>query len=443
MTDTSDHWYVRIQFGIELGPMPRSDLDELAETGQLLIGDSVREGANGEWFPARDLPGLSPPNDLITEGDTSAEPRPTEPPADDSSSEPAPDFEAAELTENDQDSPEPVVLESNRVDESAGGLPGAQSLDEFDFDTGPSAVKEDVSDDSPSGTSPPLAGTALDERTPALPEDVPSVERNTAKQTLPDFPDSVETQEEKSAEESEAADTEPAALPDPLTPSADGGPFPDFSEDEDVEFAEQSSELPDPLAPVASREPFPDSPDEDGTDPAEPTNLPPAIAIPYATDLGSLPSTEQSARSLPPIRLPVPRMASLIRLAIAVAVIVGLWKLIGGGGPEPDIYDEYSAMYYIYAEYSAIYSELQDRRNNPADSTGWMSFAEQARAQIDEYNVWVEESAEPGDREKNLLLEAGRDMQELLSAAPDAESPHEERLDGFFRQLSEIYADAL
>jgi len=100
-------------------------------------------------------------------------------------------------------------------------------------------------------------------------------------------------------------------------------------------------------------------------------------------------------------------------------------------------------MYYIYAEYSAIYSELQDRRNNPADSTGWMSFAEQARAQIDEYNVWVEESAEPGDREKNLLLEAGRDMQELLSAAPDAESPHEERLDGFFRQLSEIYGDAL
>ncbi len=397
MTNTSDHWYVRIQFGIELGPMPRSDLDQLAETGQLLIGDSVREDANGEWFPAGDLPGLFPPNDLITEGDTSSEPRPTEPPPDYSSSESAPDFEAAESTENDQDSPEPVVLESNRVDESAGGIPVAQSLDKFDFDTGPSAVKEDVSDDYPSGTSPPLAGTALDERT----------------------------------------------LPDPLKPFADRNPFTDFSEEKDVEFVERSSELPAHLAPVASHEPFPDSPDEDGTDPADPTNLPPAIAIPYATDLESLPSTEQSARSLQSIRLPVPRMASLIRLAIGVAVIVGLWKLIGGGGSEPDIYDGYTASYYIYAEYSAIYSEIQDRRNNPADLTGWMSFAEQARAQIDEYNVWVEESAEPGDREQNLLLDAGRDMQELLSAAPDAESPHEKRLDGRFRQLSEIYRDAL
>ena len=449
MKNKSDDWYVLLQFGIELGPMPRDNLDELAATGQLLSRDSVREGVDGEWFLVEDL---HPLIDRTTEGHAFAESRPTETPAEDNPNEPAPGIEAADSTKNDQRSLESVVPESNRADESACGLPVAQSMDEVDYDTGPPAVNEDFLEISLGHTSTPLTGKVLGERasafgehsegepdfmldSPKKPEELPSIEQGTAKRTLSDLLDSMGTQKKKPAE------TIPPAFPVPMTPSEDTRPLPEGSEEENVALEALAAEMLGCETPVSSLEQFSDCSDGDATAPAVPINSPPARAIPYPTCLEPLPSTEQSARLLSLPRLRVPRMATLIRPMIAVAAIVGLLNLISGG-PEPDIHDEYSANYYIYAEYAAIYSELKERRNNTTDLTGWMSFVEHARSQIDEYNGWVEESDDPGGREKTLLLGVGRDMQALLSTAPDAESPHQERLDSILDQLSIIYRGA-
>lgn len=435
MTDSSDHWYARLGFGIELGPMPRCDLDELAQTRQLLINDSVREGTDGEWFPARDLDGLFTSDERGTEVVSPSDSSPTGPVSDDPE-EPESVDAVGESTESADDLPETTPRDPGRDQETA--LPLAQSLDEFEFDTGPSASTEDVSNDAPIDTRHPLARTCED--APAIDlspesEDQPEVEPSRPtelEKPASDTTASVNTEDMTPAVETGSTEVDRPTLPDPLAPVANRQPFPDFPDEERTDSsAQKESLLPDPLAPLADRDPFPDFPDEKESDMPAPVIPPPVTAIPAATDSQTSSSAEFTVRSLPPIRLPVPSMVSLIRLAIAAAVVVGLWELFSGGA-EPD----------IYAEYSAIYSELREHQNNPPNPTEWMAFAEQARSRIDESNVWLEETADPGDREKNLLLYAGRDMQELLNADPDAESPHQERLDGFFRQLSEIYGAA-
>ena len=58
MTSSPHHWFVQTDFGALLGPMPRDALAEMARTGALLVRDQVREGTNGEWRLASDVPGL-------------------------------------------------------------------------------------------------------------------------------------------------------------------------------------------------------------------------------------------------------------------------------------------------------------------------------------------------------------------------------------------------
>ena len=53
----SGNWYC-IAFGIELGPMARDDLAQLASRGQLSPDCQVREGAAGAWVAARKVAGL-------------------------------------------------------------------------------------------------------------------------------------------------------------------------------------------------------------------------------------------------------------------------------------------------------------------------------------------------------------------------------------------------
>ncbi|HUY87633.1 MAG TPA: DUF4339 domain-containing protein [Pirellulales bacterium] len=55
----SGNWYC-LAFGIELGPMARDDLAQLASSGQLSPDSQVREGAAGAWVAARTVAGLFP-----------------------------------------------------------------------------------------------------------------------------------------------------------------------------------------------------------------------------------------------------------------------------------------------------------------------------------------------------------------------------------------------
>ena len=58
MSSSPQHWFVQTDFGALLGPMPDDALAEMSRTGALLIRDRVREGTDGEWRPAGEVPGL-------------------------------------------------------------------------------------------------------------------------------------------------------------------------------------------------------------------------------------------------------------------------------------------------------------------------------------------------------------------------------------------------
>lgn len=85
----------------------------------------------------------------------------------------------------------------------------------------------------------------------------------------------------------------------------------------------------------------------------------------------------------------------------------------------------------IYKNYVAIYQELQQRRDIAEDQAAWTEFVMRAKTQFAETVPWLEEKSKPGDREKSLLLYAGRDLQELLELPRTSKSPHLKRLDVF------------
>lgn len=58
MASSPHHWFVQTDFGALLGPMPDDALAEMARTGALLDRDRVREGSDGEWRLASEVPGL-------------------------------------------------------------------------------------------------------------------------------------------------------------------------------------------------------------------------------------------------------------------------------------------------------------------------------------------------------------------------------------------------
>jgi len=93
----------------------------------------------------------------------------------------------------------------------------------------------------------------------------------------------------------------------------------------------------------------------------------------------------------------------------------------------------------IYANYISIYKELQQRRERTGDQADWAEFVKRAKTQLEETLPWLEDHARPGDREKSLLLYAGRDLQELIELPQGSDSPHQQRLSVFFEQLGEIY----
>src|SRR5882762_6440694 len=64
----------------------------------------------------------------------------------------------------------------------------------------------------------------------------------------------------------------------------------------------------------------------------------------------------------------------------------------------------------IYAQYVAVYKELQHRRDNASVQAGWNDFVAHARSEIEDDLPWLETHAKPGDREKSLLLYVGRDL---------------------------------
>lgn len=184
--------------------------------------------------------------------------------------------------------------------------------------------------------------------------------------------------------------------------------------------------VPPPLPP---KRPLPEPPL-----PLPPSDVkpPPRVAAPSPR-----PAPVSQTRSAPEPHLVLPRPGMTKRpgwlvpaIAVAAAaslVFAAVWWL--RPDREPD----------LYASLSGIYKEWKQHRAGEA-TVAWPAFVNRARAEIDETVPWLEENVSPGNRRQCLLLFAGRDLREALSHPPDSEAPHEERLNGFFEQLDEIYA---
>ena len=374
---------------------------DLAQTGQLLESDEVREGADGEWCAVRDRHGLLDGPNSFTPAAIADEPQ---------SSDSGSALVAA--------IPKNATVEQESVHSSSqpDATPVAQSLAEFE------AV---------AGRSIQTCKTREASRTDLPSPDELDFELNLPESSATDPADSV------SSEDTTKRATGPKPIPDQTNEL-------DFKLNLPLQHPAARSETagpesftdPPPIPTRANSRTSSFEPAKSGQTPS-PDDL---AAPPIVSELPQAPSTSEAAEyeaatvesndSEPVARrrvawASVPR---LLRRAGTVAFVLCLvWWLLPG--PETD----------IYADYVAIHQELQNRRLNPDGQVGWSEFVDRSRARIDEANAWLEETARPGDRKKNLLLYAGRDMQKMLEHSPDAASPHQQRLGGFFEQLAEIY----
>lgn len=207
-------------------------------------------------------------------------------------------------------------------------------------------------------------------------------------------------------------------LPRPLSPVEPAPPEltePVDSNSPDEETAVEDSAVresssPMPIPPPSSSQPM-----------SKPLN-----GFAAATPIPPLPETQspqqRQARSLPKwLPRAVGLAAALIGAALAFPLLV----------PDPDP--------KIYNQFSSLYSEwLQHRLSMATDP--WPEFAKRAKAELDESLPWLEEHTKPGDRQRSLLLFAGRDLRKALDSPPGQEAPGERRLKGLFEQLDEIHA---
>ena len=138
---------------------------------------------------------------------------------------------------------------------------------------------------------------------------------------------------------------------------------------------------------------------------------------------------------LRPPELPTRRGSSgigrlIVRLIVVLAVAGGGVLLIRwASSPNLDLME---------ASLVRLRDECRTLRSTGADSSQWNEFVSRAEGELDGYVPWLEETALPGERRKNLLLYAARDLAKMIAVAPDAEVPHQPRLDGFLQQLAEI-----
>lgn len=353
MTSSPHHWFVQTDFGALLGPMPDDTLAEMARTGALIARDRVREGTDGEWRLASEVPGLF--------------------------DEQTPSLGLLSSTLEDLFAPETSAPRESAASRNAnrrslakpGKTPPAPESQELDFEIdspmiAPPAVVEpppvahelEFEIDVPLIASPPSAAVS------------PFVARPPVQVTIPT--PTLATQPESEPVKVLAPPAEPPAIREP------------------------ESILPAPSGWQARVTPAP----------------------------RWQPTATRSHRGLQ-----FDKQTWLVG-AIAAAVLI---VLVGGWWFWPRQRPD------IYKNYVAIYQELQQRRDTTEDYDRWTEFVTRSKTQLAETVPWLEAKAKPGDREKSLLLYAGRDLQELLELPRTSKSPHQKRLDAFFEQLQEMY----
>lgn len=378
MPTSLDEWFVQLGLGVFLGPMPLADLRHLAATGAVLQSDQVRRSGADHWIVAKDVPGLF-----------------------------------------GLDHDEWISL----PDESA--LPPLDVPDEFAASRASTSPDEEFFE------------TSTDESLTLDPQASPSEPPQTAKTRSPDklalSPDQPKLKPRP----------HPMALARPVVREIPPAPLP-ITHDFEIAFpkvqptqsttptdskpaivrADESVSVP----PEQRRQMAQPSLTSDVMEAAEPVGTAPQT-IKMSSFVRPAPETSPSRPRWPrPSERSWPNGTKPVLLGIAVAGVLLLsWFFWPSSEPN------------IYAEYRAIYDELRRYRTGAGEVEKWPDFVKQARETTEATNSWLERTAKPGDRDKDLLLYVGRDLQAALELAPDAKFRHQERLDGFMTQLHESF----
>lgn len=390
MSESAFDWFVQMTSGVALGPMPREDLVELAQSGGLLQHDLVREGEDGDWRPASEVPGL-----LSVDFDDSESLGETD------------EATASIETDNILAIDGPLELDVPIAGNSVPTLPPR-----------PTPPKRPGSPPQPVSPAPPRqAPTQPAESTPQQREQTATTNHPVtaappppSKQTPPEPPDWL-------ANASSLDD--PPSLPDhfDLSRLEDEN----FDDDDDWEdsspYALKAENEPVPLVRIGKKTPSSPGTQTPSTPPRRRTSTRRAISDRVAEGWSWVP------RSL---------RRKLI-WAVVGAVALAIFEFAA-----PSLLPGNAR--YIYEEFVSIHDEMQAFDDGTLDAAGWNEFTQSASEELDAALPWLEENAVPGDRVTSLLLYVGRDLQEMIRLPPGSERPHQQRVDGFFDQLDEFYA---
>jgi|GEM_PF-911579 len=444
MSESSFDWFVQMAGGIVLGPMPRDDLAELAESGGLLACDLVRKGEGGHWQRASEVAGLFPEvaDKSLLPGESSEDR----------------DFDlqpGLQLLDGplELDTPEQQAVSS-----------GNQSPGSAVENAAPARPQRKRIPGLQRGKSQPTAPTASDQTAPISAASSP---------TLPDRPTAAPPSEEPLLPDH--LDLQLASRPggfsesqSPPTPAAAPSRTPKSRNSEDDSRTDSDSfeldDLPDEpafnstLLDELHQSLFDDDEEEDSSPYALQSVDPSADENPAASREAPV-LRRKKAGARPPVkkrrssggRWPVLQTtktaagqvwsflpSSLRRKAIFAVIGVlafGLFELLA-----PSLLP--SGEPYIYESLVSIHDELQAFDSGEADPAGWTEFSQWAGEELELNRPWLEENAGPGERGRSLLLYVTRDLQEMLKVPPGTERPHQQRVTGFLKQLEALYAFA-
>lgn len=403
---------MQLGFGASLGPMPLEDLVQLARDGALMDQDKVRQGSSGAWFEARECPWLFDET-LLTRTN---EPEPVE------YNIIAPRITVAPtppMDEDDEDDAVEIVWDTEPEEENEVEFAEAEVVE---ADEGLTLVTDAI--ETEESITLAVDGLEVDESITLAAEaaEVPKIQpRKPAVRPTPPVAE------------------QPAARPmtpqQPATPAVAKAEFVVRETEKVVEPSSKaesySLHVEQPAARMEPQQP----------PAANPVSAPAPAAVSPPETLMTAPRSEPAAprvRPSPPVRGYVPptmrqdrESAKWLRIGLATSAVCCLALVVWMLWPKRET--------NIYASYEGLYREWHQHRSQEAQG-GWDEFTTRAKQELETSIPWLEETARPGDRERNLLLYVGRDLKDIVSNPRGYESPHRERLEEFMSQLREIHS---
>lgn len=378
MHSASDQWFVALGPDVILGPMPLNDVRQLASTGALLETDRVRQGGTNDWSLAKDVAGV-----FIT------------------------------ATEEWVSIPADIAWETPTEGDSSIGLAPTQ------FSQAQPTTMKSTSSAIEVRSQQHSASSHVDRDETARPKSEPPRPKVSPRvippAPLPPMPADFEyvfpqasvanrtTQTRDKPAQSDERDRDVESQSDEVIRVVDDEPSNDVGGDS-IATNNQPSVDRDPIH----------------------TNRP-SIATNIQRPIGSQASSYSATQCQSRLNRNRPWLKPLLAVLVLIAIGGLGWTFWPSSEP------------HVYEDYARLYDLLKQHRRGQASGANWDNFVRQTKEATETSVPWLERTTRPGDRQKDLLLYVGRDLLAATEVAPTSEFRHEKRLDGFMKQLQEIY----